>query len=400
MKQKLFLSIFIFINIVFSQAFAEDSIKYDINKFTTPDIVRRQLNIAGGVLPHVYQNQLLFDPLLDANYQQTTVTRKKINTFDITLFKFITSSQFYTNQNHFTSWGGSVSIFPSLTISPFAGFGIGRIENIDDEIQAIYFAIELSKRKILSHKLNQNELYNLSTFIAKVKNKRALNSKKLLKKEIEAIDSFLIKNHFIDNTDAIFIQKLYTKQYYNYDLGRGSGHQSEFRINPTFNYNLSYLKTIPNGGYDYGIVGSYNYTYKKQLSLKWQQTVLASGSGSFHSTNYFGTSEYLSIVKPFKTIGLNALLSGSYQFDYFPNYQNCFSGGITQDFQSSIFLLDNNYSTSGFTSSTGIDILYSHYFNPHLKLISGYTLLKSFSTLYFNNYLSGALLVSLNYSFF
>jgi hypothetical protein len=393
MKLKLFF--LLFINILSLQLFAQDTLKYDINKFTTPDIVRRRLGISGGVSPYFYQNRLFLEPLFAIGYQQTINTRKKINTFDITLFKYSTTNLIYKNQNHFTSWGGSVDILSKLTISPFVGFGIGRIENLDDEMQAIYFTNELEKKKILLHKLDKKELLSLSTLIANLKNKRALNSKKLLNKEIGTIDSFLITNQIINISDTLFTEKLYNKQLYNYDFGRSSGYQSEFRISPSLGFNLSYLKTIPNGVYDYGITGSYNYTYKKQISLIWQQTISVLGSSTFHTSNNYGSTKYLS----YNSKELNSILSGLYHLDYFIDYRNCFSGVITQNFENTIYLYENS-NTSDLTSSTGITIALTHFYNPHLKLNVGYSLSKSISFINYDNYLLSAFLVTLNYSFF
>ncbi len=396
---KLKLLFLIFINLTSLQTFAQDSLKYDLNKFTTPDIVRRRLDIVGEVSPHVYQNKLLFEPSLNLNYQQTTNTRKKISTFDITLFKYSTSNLSYKDQSHFISWGGSVGVFSALTISPFVGFGVGRVENLDDAMQAVYFINELKKKKILLRKLNQKELFSLSTFIAKTKNNRALNSKKLLVKEIGAIDSFLIANEIINNSDTLFAKKLYNKQLYNCNFGRSSGHQSEFIINPMINYELNNLKTLPNGGYNYGITGSYNYIYKKQFSLDWQQTISATGSTTFNKVNYYGPSEYLSYLEPYYYSSLNATLSGFYVLEYYPDYRNCIHGLIGQNFEGSRVWTENSR-TSGFSSWTTFSLSFIHFFNPHLRSDIGYSLSKSLSTISYENYFNGGLSLALRYSFF
>ncbi|MDR0295054.1 MAG: hypothetical protein LBH91_02530, partial [Prevotellaceae bacterium] len=122
----------------------------------------------------------------------------------------------------------------SLNISPQVGIGYGRIENVQDARQAVYIADALSKRKVLTRNLSNDELFELSQIISTVKNKRFLDSRLHLIDEITSVDSFFVNNKLLTDNGVAYFTTLYDMWNYGALFSRKSGYEISLVARPYF----------------------------------------------------------------------------------------------------------------------------------------------------------------------
>ena len=126
-------------------------------------------------------------------------------------------------------------------ISPRLGIGYGRIENVQDARQAVYIVNALSKKKVLTRNLTNDELFELSQKISTVKNKRFLDSRLHLIDEVTSVDSFFVSNNLLADNGAAYFTTLYDMWQYGDLFARKSGYEISLVACPHFyNINVEY----------------------------------------------------------------------------------------------------------------------------------------------------------------
>ena len=445
--------------------------KYDLNKYYTPDIVRNQLdlnfNSVGGFsnqlyrrdsLPNNTQNLNNLNGVLGSSYQTYKNTRKNVSTFNIDLnlrgqfnnsdYKpsndSFLATQSTTNLNigynvwlynpkkqflSFTIHGnisedGNMNHTTHLSVKTKAGnqnfdgflrasigVGFGRIESVEDARQAIYILDELSKKKVLTRQLSDDEIFQFAQQISRVKNKRFLDSRLHLIDEITSVDSFFVSNHLLTNSDASYFTTLYDYWQYGALNSRKSGHEFAMSLSPAVSLSsdnrLSIDSLIWAHGYNNNISGEFSitYNYEKPVSLNWQH----SGSVSLRCN----TTRYEQSILPDinntldirKYTYYNAYLSGSYYISYYPNTRTNYSVGLAQFI--SLMLQDDMISATTSPenrsqSRTSFNLNASYYFSPQFRL-SGNARIGNYiqnSDNYTYSGLDGGISASFIYSFF
>jgi len=348
---------------------------------------------------------------------------------------FNTSNRHYYSSNHFISYGassfftyniskdvtGNKSVFTNryqndlnIGLNPYIGIGIGRIEQVEDARQAIYILEELSKKGVLTRQLTNDEIFNLSQQISRVKNKRFLDSRIHLMEEIASVDSFFVRNSLLNKEDATYFTNLYDLWINGANFSRKSGQSFEISFIPSGSLDKSkdeYLsstqnETFQNNKQNWGYGGNLNliYNYEKPVYLNWQHSVTVSMNGS---TGYINEKDLQStILNKNSTSGIG--LNGSYTLGYYPTTRTNLSVGISEIFNqnyskpdiSSIF--DSVGWIKSHNSTTRIIFSAYYYLSRQLRL-SGYASLNKY--LYKSDYgsinnFNAGFSAGLSYSFF
>jgi len=348
---------------------------------------------------------------------------------------FNISNRHYYSSNHFISYGansfftydmskdvtGNKSVFTNsyqnglnFGLNPSIGIGIGRIEQVEDARQAIYILEELSKKGVLTRHLTNEEIFNLSQQISRVKNKRFLDSRIHLMEEIASVDSFFVRNSLLNKQDATYYTNLYDLWINGANFSRKSGQSFEINFIPSGSRDKStydYMSTIYNETYlnnqeNWRYGGNLNliYNYEKPVHLNWQHSVMVSMNGTAGYIN----GKYLQsgIVNKTSTGGVG--LNGSYTLGYYPTTRTNLSVGISESFNqnyskqdlSSIFDSVGWYKSNN--STTRINFSAYYYLSRQLRL-SGYASLNKYL---FNsdngsiNNLNAGFSAGLSYAFF
>ena len=456
---------------------AQEYKNFDLSKYYTPDIVRNQLDLSGysygsfnSTLDQSKDNNI--NGNLNATFSNYKSTRKLIGSSSASLgfnggessetdltyginkrngafsngAGFETSYQLFNTSKQFLSFGGNINYrygssfgnqtdslkkadankYNSLSgrLGVYIGAGIGRIENVTDAQQAIYLIEAFTKNNILNRDLSNNEIFNLSQEISRIKNKRFLDARLHLIDEVSHVDSFLVTNNLVKISDANYFTNLYDIWMYGDKFERKAGQSIELRFTPSAISNYSYyqntyeISNFTNSETkDYVLNAAYNlsliYKYEKPFNQKWQHSINASLSGTL--TNNDRTSERMSPLVDNNKSSTNSKYTqanASYRLGFYPNTRtNIFAEtgqSIGYNFNTTSILngitqVDNKRTL---TNSTYLNLGTYYYFSPQLRLTAevnisnyhqNYDITGSSQT---NNTLNSNFQVGVNYSFF
>jgi len=267
---------------------------------------------------------------------------------------------------------------------------------------------------VLTRHLTNDEIFNLSQQISRVKNKRFLDSRIHLMEEIASVDSFFVRNSLLNKQDATYFTNLYDLWINGANFSRKSGQSFEISFIPSGSWdkgNDEYMSSTQVENYPinqenwiYGGNLNLSYNYEKPVNLNWQHSVAISMTGS----TGFENGKYLQSTITNKTSTSGIGLNGSYTLGFYPNTRTNLSVGISELFNqnyskqdlSSIFDSVGWYKSHN--SSTRINFSAYYYLSPQLRL-SGYAFLNKylFKSEYGTiNNLNTGFSAGLSYSFF
>lgn len=445
---------------------AQEYKNFDLSKYYTPDIVRNQLDLSfsgNGSFNNqksssdsVFQNTL--NGSLSPFFKMYKNTRKLVSKFqvngsfqgqsngsenlnDLKNSLVATQSttdlnigydvQFYNPKKQFLLLGihgnigqdGNMNHFTTNSVKTKAGnrnsaggfgasigLGFGRIESVEDARQAIYILDELSKKGVLTRQLSDDEIFQLSQQISRVKNKRFLDSRLHLIDEITSIDSFFVSNKLLTKSDASYFTTVYDYWQYGALNDRKSGHEFAIKVSPTVSLSSNNSLSVDSLTWAHGYSNfsrgelSLTYNYEKPVSLNWQHSANVSliytstlyDQKNLPETNYPSTNS--------KFAHNDANLQGSYYIRYYPNTRTNYSIGLTQSLSLMSYDDKNSSTTSPNTyhSSTSFNFNASYYFSPQFRLSGNAGIGCNFQSS--DNYkfsaLNGGISASLIYSFF
>ncbi len=162
--------------------------------------------------------------------------------------------------------------------------GHGRIEPIGDARHAIYIFDALAHQGLIEAPKSSEDITRFAVFIAKLKNKRYLDARHRRIYEMEALDSFLVANHYSDTPNMRYYTTL--EDFWGYgNVNRQSGSRWAFFTTPEYSLRLSRNKsymndTIQTDTYDntnilnttFGV----SFTYENPINLYWQNSLRSS----------------------------------------------------------------------------------------------------------------------------
>ncbi|MDR0231260.1 MAG: hypothetical protein LBI82_03990 [Dysgonamonadaceae bacterium] len=294
--------------------------------------------------------------------------------------------------------------------SPQVGVGYGRIENVEDARQAIYIVNALSKRKVLTRNLSNNEMLELSQKISTVKNKRFLDSRLHLIDEITSVDSFFVNNNLLADNGAAYFTTLYDMWQYGALFSRKSGYEISFMARPYSVYqNEKNTPIMRNHIYNSNqYIISLDFSYEKPFKLNWQHSVAAGGYGGIYSNSYRNEqtdNNYTNNTDKVKAFSAFA----NYSLGYYPNTRTNIRVIAGQQMAKSIYDYDNerHQNTTSYHSTLRANLNY--YFSPNFRVAGNCGLwytpsrnrYKGYEGYYSNsNYFSSLFNIQLIYSIF
>lgn len=252
-----------------------------------------------------------------------TINRKYYNPNHFFEVDFDLNYQF--SQNKYFNDNNDQEYNSDLRRHNFIGFiplkiGIGRIEPIQDARQAVYLFDELAKQNRITSNKSKEEIIKFAELISKLKNERFFDSRLKRIAELEAIDSFLVANNYVNNSDARYFTTLSDFWEFGDRPQRNSGSRLSASINPGYyySYNKSEIiideieKVSLNG---LMLNGGFEYKREKPISLNWQNTIDLIGFAGILEVkrNEYNNSQIETLNIPSLQFGL------SQQFGYYPN---------------------------------------------------------------------------------
>jgi hypothetical protein len=450
---------------------------YDLNNYYTPDIVRNSLDLylnSNGRFDNKLFRKSSFNTdrnnindlngQLKSRFTQFTNTRKTeslfqihididgqfynnkpqvinyLKTFEASSTEYIGlnySKKLYGTNRMFFSYGIFSLLNPSTSvmkneqisssyknttkqfkaeIKPSIGIGIGRIESVKDSRQAVYILEELSKRDVLTRHCSEDEIFNFSQLISRVKNKRFLDYRLHKIDEITSIDSFLVKNNMLTKSDASYFSTLYDNWENSANFERTTGQSFEVSLSPNIYWtNMKSESKVSNPVSDtwnkqieniYGAKLAFNYNYAKQIKSNWEKTVnvLLIASSKREQDRHSTESNQDPLLQ---VNSADIVLYGNYCIGYYPSTRTNLSTRISQNLSQTFYdnLTSNSWSNS-FYSATNLEFKAVYYVSPQLSLSGNTSIFYAFQN-YRNsdsksnqNNLGLGFNVALKYSFF
>lgn len=307
----------------------------------------------------------------DGEYQKQKmdeITRNKNSEMSLML-SFSDESRYYFSNKKFVEFSPQVfgvirnreeekvdsdndSKWYSINLSFRLGYGIGRIEHVEDARLAVYLLDDLKKNGVLQKDLTHDDIDRLAQCMTKVKFKRQFDSRIKLIDEIATVDSFLVANGIVNeqNTSRYFTA-LYDNWQYAGLITRLSGSRFSGGIAP--GYNWSKNKWNDNKSYSSQVDGTLyvNYTYEKPVNLYWQ-----------HSA-FIELGEEVGRVRHFEENYWKTYLSGRVSLGYYPNSRTYMTLRLSE-----LFYFEDNEYWDGIYSSTNLAFDMYYYLSPQLRL--------------------------------
>ncbi len=164
--------------------------------------------------------------------------------------------------------------------------GIGRIEEVQDERHALYIFDELAKQGRVSSTMNNEDVLAFARLISKLKNKRFFDSRIRKIYEIETIDSFLVANDYVTESDARYFTTLNDFWLYGGEPVRKSGTRFSGGIYPGY-YFYDYDRLYKYGYEDeksdridaFLLNAGFELNYEKPINRYFQNSIALEGFG-------------------------------------------------------------------------------------------------------------------------
>lgn len=217
----------------------------------------------------------------------------------------VTDFQFYFNSAKITYSGNDLNTETfrsnSFILSAGGAVGVGRIEKVNDLWQGYYILKKLSQQNSFNRELQENDIFEFSRCISRLKNKRFFDYRLRRIAELQSLDSLLHQQKLIESTDISYFTTL--NDYWSFPsyYERKSGKELKFQILPSLesdyyksnnNYTAAPFKT--------NLVSKIQFDCSKQMNLFWDRdlhleannsTLLTKNSDVFveYPGNLFGT---------------------------------------------------------------------------------------------------------------
>jgi len=325
------LLMFCLLSFVFA-GFSQDK-NFDISKYKFPDYKRHELELNFNSSGNSYSNYLMvpstnnssefksdnsnssFNSKINIGYQFDHYTRKRIDWISVGLneqylydktknsnsYSKRTEPQFWgfvhaSRRNYVTEdklfWESSTYLSfntykiketysnqekattknNSLTLRAYLGIGIGRIEHVNDLWQGYYILEKLRQQNSIRQDIKEQDIFEFSSFISKLKNKRFFDSRLRRIAELQSLDSILRKQNLIVNDDISYFTTLYDYWSFPIYFDRKAGKELQFNISPQ--YDKSYYKSNTYSSYKPALtnfVSTILFDCSKQINLYWER---------------------------------------------------------------------------------------------------------------------------------
>ncbi len=227
-------------------------------------------------------------------------------------FEIDLQNRFYKNNKHFfeidiiadgifnKSRGNPYFPEPMVTdkvnttnVSIPIGFGIGRLEAVEDARLALFILEDLEQKGKIDGEINKEDYLEFAKHISRVKWQRVLDFRMQNQYQVEAIDSFLRTKDFIKEYDAIYFTSIIDLLRYNWFPERFHGNRKSFLIAPSY---LSYNKKYENYPFPgtsnrytnenlskFQYLGQFNFDIAKTINVKWQWDLFTTLSAGYET---------------------------------------------------------------------------------------------------------------------
>jgi hypothetical protein len=331
------------------------------------------------------------------NQQTDSLTKylRNINNFgDYQLSGFYNVDRYYSvsNKNYF-KLGGNLSVemthsfyetknsqnvtnkslgrpYYNSDLSFDLGHGHGRIENVEDAVEALYILNDLSKSGLLSRSYTESDVKTLADKITLIKKERFFDERLYKQKSMKSLVSLLLDNNLIKSESVEVFNIIADYHYFAGIQTRPSGQKIEYFIVPELF--LSGGKVADNE-VNNSIAGRLGltvaYSYSRPISIKWQQNINVSANAS----NSIGVDQLINKENSdynhkSTTTGFEGEAIAGYSLGYFPNTRTYLSAGLNAQYNYRHSKGEDAESLTQSNLSTALRLNGYYYLSERLRL--------------------------------
>lgn len=202
--------------------------------------------------------------------------RRYYLTEDKVFLEGVTDFHYYCSNRNTTSKTSTVFTDKyksrNLTLSAGMGIGIGRIERVNDLWQGYLILEKLRQQNSLSRELKDNDIFEFSGFVSKLKNKRFFDARLQKIAELQSLDSLLHQQNLISSSDISYFTTL--NDYWSFPIyfDRKSGRELKFQLLPEItNEYYKSNNNAPDSPTRANLVSKIQFDCSKQLNLFWER---------------------------------------------------------------------------------------------------------------------------------
>jgi hypothetical protein len=272
------------------------------------------------------------------------------------------------NENEITQSSVNANLFLKL------GHGHGRIEYVEDAVEAMYILNELGEIGALSKKFSEADIKALADKITLVRKERYFDERIYRKKSMSGLVALLQESGLISQGNIDVYNTIADYHYYAGIQERPSGQKLEYYLTPGFRYENN-IGTTTSATNRKNVADEYTgslgltvaYSNYKPISIKWQRNIFADitvnnsaglreTESSDNENTYTGSS---------KNSQLDGIARAGISYGFYPSTRSNLTAGL-----SAQYAYNNQLSEDRLSSNP------DHSFNADLN-ISGYYYLSS-----------------------
>lgn len=322
-----------------------------------------------------FENQKRDDTLYNKRSNiQPKVSYELITRHYIKENRFIETDLYFNLSNAFRNGIRYIPYYDSrnynATVFTPIKIGLGRIERVEDVRHAIYIIDALRKAGKVNQELTDEEFLEFATLISEVKNERVFDARLKRIYELEIVDSFLLKNSFIKESDIEYFSTLTDMWEYGHGQERLNGTRLSAAIYPGYNFYSSFKKhnidsTSEYSTSSFAIYGGLEFVYARPINLKFQSNIYLDAYFGYLNGQFNDRSETL---QDFNIPNLDASIR--HELAYYPNTRTninfSYSGNIVKLFKDT--RSDNIHGDEGLAVYANTSLFINYYISPKLSL--------------------------------
>ncbi|NDW12582.1 hypothetical protein D0T50_06715 [Bacteroides sp. 214] len=298
--------------------------------------------------------------------------RLKANTTEVAAAYSLTK-RFYFEKNAFFGTGGGLTLQYenyNLRGSDYSNkntlfqamlpleVGSGRLKHVTEVYQAAYLLKELAKKNALKRELTTDEELALAQVMATAKNKRFLNSGKLLTEEVAVVDSFLQAKNLLTDDGSAYTTTLNNVWKTSALFERRAGTVFSAGMNTYYHYMEAEEWKEETDGDAFSFNPFLLFQYEKPMNLRWQHSIAVSPNAMFTKMDNIKNRYFA--------------LEAMYQLGFYPTQRTNINLAVAGKLLSGKQIPSNpdrwNPSKKITETSIGISLTGSHYITPHLRV--------------------------------
>lgn len=256
-----------------------------------------------------------------------------------------------------------------LSLQLTLGHGHGRLENIEDAVEALYILNELKEKGITMKTVSEEDIRQFADCITKIKQERFLDERLYRQKSMTGLVNKLLELGLIDKESVSTFNTIADYHYYAGFYPRYSGNVLKYGAEPFVNY--TFESSNPNDfqkrAFTKGVALNVLYSSETPVSLKWQKSLTLSAEYSIQDEK----SKYKTDDGDWRefdsepTQAYNAY--ASYAVNYYPNTRTSMGAGGYGSFNHSDIYKYSNLNI-GFSGHVNYYISERLKFNINIQL--------------------------------